>query len=692
MTGYFRLNRKSKSPTSRDRLYRAFREEARRLGRDHRPLSEFRVVGGGGQVYDFLAAVRAHPMLMDGIGFLRRDRRERGIARCHEVHGVELPGVGSGEFDHFPERTAQAIGVALRDGYYRPGSSHTYAIPKPICDGSIAEGDLVEAWATRDRRSAMGADAPRCGESEKNGKTRTLTIMEPIDTAVARALTVLLSDYAEGVLKWRVVGSRPGMGPSDAWGRLDEVIRTRGRSVLVSVDLASYYDTIPIERALQELDKVTKYREVPGLDAHIRMLMQSETGKVPQGNPISPLLANVYGQASFDRVARKHGPMLRYVDDGMILVESIEKAAEAVDDLRKRLKGWGLRISDPKTRIFDLVGGRSYDADGKATTTRERPVWLGGEIRLAGETTNDGIAVNLTDEAVRSLFERVIQAWFGVDHTKGNDLTILARRLRAVVPILQGWIQHYRRLHRSKRQERGIQTILALARCDWEILEGELQRIGLGRSGSMNQTILHEVTMGIVGNYVNKETISTKTIKELIKRIRSVKGKEERRRRYLSPYASIPKNRSIRRLIDPKIIDPNSFLENFVPPDHDDTKKKVSETDTKISKAKRNDEKERNEQVHPKERTNETKKRIKRSNRNKSGRRVSGKLRIRWNSRERRQAYSSRHVVTRGARERLPADFDDDIGANPSGDDVPDRVDHVQPQVAGHDSPARAPP
>ena len=80
----------------------------------------------------------------------------------------------------------------------------------------------------------------------------------------------------------------------------------------------------------------------------------------PQGSPLSPLLANI-GLHMLDEAwaggGQRHGVLVKYADDLVILCATRERAEEACELVAAVLDGLGLRLNPEKTRIVHLAGG-----------------------------------------------------------------------------------------------------------------------------------------------------------------------------------------------------------------------------------------------------------------------------------------------------------------------------------------------
>lgn len=78
---------------------------------------------------------------------------------------------------------------------------------------------------------------------------------------------------------------------------------------------------------------------------------------VPQGSPISPLLANLF-LSDFDLAIEQGGmKLIRYADDFLILAQDSEHAAGAISIARDKLEQLHLQLNDKKTQIGSFDDG-----------------------------------------------------------------------------------------------------------------------------------------------------------------------------------------------------------------------------------------------------------------------------------------------------------------------------------------------
>jgi group II intron reverse transcriptase/maturase len=231
-------------------------------------------------------------------------------------------------------RLLDEVAAELRDGRYRPLPARRVLIPKP-------------------------------GSAEQ----RPLSIPTVRDRVVQAALKIVLEPVFEADMLPCSFGFRPRRAAHDALQVLiDE--SWRGRRWVVETDIANCFEAIPHEKLMQAVqERVCDQAVLKLLRAMLRAgvmeggsVRKSVTG-TPQGGVVSPLLANVYLHR-LDRAwdVRRHGVLVRYADDLVVMCKSRQQAEDALAWLRLVLADLGLEPKAAKTRIVHLqVGGEGLD-------------------------------------------------------------------------------------------------------------------------------------------------------------------------------------------------------------------------------------------------------------------------------------------------------------------------------------------
>ena len=230
-----------------------------------------------------------------------------------------------------------------------------------------------------------------------NGKLRPLGISTLRDRVCMTAAMLVLEPIFEADLPDEQYAYRVGRNAQQAVIDVEDVL-FHGRREVVDADLADYFGSIPhtelmlsLARRIQDkhvlhLIKMSLECAVEETDDRgrkTRTTQARDKGRgIPQGSPISPLLANVY-MRRFVLAWKKFGlertlgsKIVTYADDLVILC-SKGKAEQALQKLREIMGKLKLTVNEEKTRIcrvpeetFDFLGytfGRLYSPKtGKA--------------------------------------------------------------------------------------------------------------------------------------------------------------------------------------------------------------------------------------------------------------------------------------------------------------------------------------
>jgi RNA-directed DNA polymerase len=157
----------------------------------------------------------------------------------------------------------------------------------------------------------------KVGSKEK----RPLGIPTVRDRVVQTALRNVLEPIFERDFAEQSYGFRPKRSAKDALRRVVQLLE-EGHSYVVDADIQSYYDTIPREALMKQVERKISDGRVLGLvrDMLNQSVMEGlqewepEEG-TPQGAVISPLLSNIYLDELDQHMVRSGQQMVRYADD-----------------------------------------------------------------------------------------------------------------------------------------------------------------------------------------------------------------------------------------------------------------------------------------------------------------------------------------------------------------------------------------
>ena len=286
----------------------------------------------------------------------REDILAHAYAQCRSNKGA--PGVDRQDFAEVEaygvERWLGELALALREENYRPDPIRRVFIPKA------------------------------------NGKLRPLGISTLRDRVCMTAAMLVLEPIFEADLPAEQYAYRPGRSAQQAVGEVGEVL-FHGHPDVVDADLSDYFGSIPHAELLKSVARrvvdrrvlhlIKQWLECPveesdkrGRKTRTTVAKDSRCG-IPQGSPISPLLANLYmrrfvlgwKQRGLERSLGSR--IVTYADDLVILCRR-GRAEEALEHMRAIMGQLKLTVNEEKTRIckvpegeFDFLGftfGRMY--------------------------------------------------------------------------------------------------------------------------------------------------------------------------------------------------------------------------------------------------------------------------------------------------------------------------------------------
>ncbi|MCQ6963905.1 DNA polymerase [Methanolobus chelungpuianus] len=282
---------------------------------------------------------------------------------------------------------------------------------------------------------------------KENGKTRKLGIPTLVDRVIQQAILQILSPMYEKQFSETSYGFRPNRGCHNALKKCQEYAN-QGYWYVIDMDLEKFFDTVNQSMLMEILSRTIEDNRVLSLiqkflNAGIMnkgMFIKSKQG-VPQGGPISPLLANIMLN-ELDQELEKWGyRFVRYCDDLMIFTKSKRAAQRQYKRVIKFIEGkLKLKVNKDKTNISKLVqvkylGYSFYRIKGKCRF-RVHPKSikkLKDKIRQVTGRSN-GMSI----EGRKTKLNQIIRGWvqyFKLADMKGIMKTIdqwLRRRIRMI--------------------------------------------------------------------------------------------------------------------------------------------------------------------------------------------------------------------------------------------------------------------
>ncbi len=264
--------------------------------------------------------------------FERALQRENLLAAWKQVRANKgaagIDGMRVGEFPAFIRKHWEKIREKLLNGSYEPSPVKRVWIPKP--------------------------DKSR----------RALGIPTVLDRVIQQAIAQVLSPVYEPTFSDHSYGFRPGRRAQDAIEELQrEGNKRRPKCHVVDCDLQQFFDTVDHRKLLDRLRESVSDRRLLGLIAKFLKAgvilpggaFEETMQGVPQGGPLSPLMANVLLD-EFDRELESRGhSFVRYADDFVILCTSPRAGRRILENVRRflqqRLK---LIVNESKSKVVKL--------------------------------------------------------------------------------------------------------------------------------------------------------------------------------------------------------------------------------------------------------------------------------------------------------------------------------------------------
>ena len=318
---------------------------------------------------------------------LERANLQRALKQVRRNKGA--PGIDSMTVDELPDYLRQhwpEIREQLEAGSYRPQPVKRVEIPKP------------------------------------DGKTRPLGIPTVLDRFIQQAIAQVVSAQWEPHFHHHSYGFRPGRSAHQAVREVQATIR-EGYGWVVDMDLQAFFDRVNHDRLMvrlkgrgMEADLMRLINRYLKAGVSVAGNIEATTMGVPQGGPLSPVLANVVLDELDWELERRGHRFARYADDCNILVKS-RRAGERVMVSVTRYISDSLRLTvNPLKSAVDRPMNRKF---------------------LGFTVSRNGAKLKVADKALEKLKDRVREL---TRRTRGTTIGAVVAELRE---SLLGWKAYF---------------------------------------------------------------------------------------------------------------------------------------------------------------------------------------------------------------------------------------------------------
>lgn len=256
---------------------------------------------------------------------LKPDNLQRAYLKVKANKGAAgVDGIGVDKLAAHIKRNWPVIEPKIRAGTYQPGLLKVVSIPKP------------------------------------GGGERELNIPNTQDRLIQQAIAQPLGEVFEPLFNEHSYGYRPGKSAHDAIKRMQHYVGVEAKHWVVDIDIHRFFDEVNHDILINQVSKQVKNKPVLRLiGSYLRAGKLVEQRKIahnakgiPQGGPLSPLLANIYLNPLDWELESRGISFARYADDITVYTQSREQAetllADISDWIERKLK---LRVNRSKSGV-----------------------------------------------------------------------------------------------------------------------------------------------------------------------------------------------------------------------------------------------------------------------------------------------------------------------------------------------------
>ena len=309
--------------------------------------------------------------------------------------------------------------------------------------GEMLEENLSDLSHRLKRGAYRAKPVRRAYILKSDGRQRPLGVTALEDKIVQRAAVEVLNAIYETDFLGFSYGFRPGRSQHNALDALYVGIHGKRVNWVLDMDIRGFFDAISHEWLVEFIEHriadrrvvrlIQKWLNAGVLEEGKRIYMEEGT---PQGGSASPMLANIYLHYVFDlwvqrwRKKQAHGDVIvvRYADDIVMGFQEKTDAERFWEELKVRMKKFGLELHPEKTRLLEFGRFAARDREKRGDGKPETFNFL-GFTHLCGKTSKGRFTV------VRQTIRKRLQAKLREVKTE------LRRRMHHPIPEVGQWLK-----------------------------------------------------------------------------------------------------------------------------------------------------------------------------------------------------------------------------------------------------------
>ena len=194
-----------------------------------------------------------------------------------------------------------------------------------------------------------------------DGSKRPLGIPIVLDRVIQQAIAQVMGPIFDPLFSESSCGFRPGRSAHDGARQVKQLIG-KGFKVAVDTDLSKFFDEVNHDVLMVRVARRIKDKRVLRLigkylraGVMVNDRLQATPTGVPQGGPLSPLLANILLDDLDKELERRGHRFVRYADDFIIMVKSMSAGSRVMASIKRFLEHkLRLRVNEKKSKVVPV--------------------------------------------------------------------------------------------------------------------------------------------------------------------------------------------------------------------------------------------------------------------------------------------------------------------------------------------------